>query len=143
MTFASASASACEVDDVAATAACGGGLRTGGKAACRRVVFGRTASPVAAGGPRTAILGAVVDGAIAVAGNVPFADACGGEACGTALRALGRGFGNGTCDLAQAPIDNTDRPMASARLVANALGRKAAERLAGVTAFLRGKSFSR
>src|ERR1700724_1468247 len=39
MTFSSASVSACEVDDVAATAAVAGGLRAGGggKAACLRV----------------------------------------------------------------------------------------------------------
>src|SRR5258708_5004193 len=52
MTFSSASVSACEVDDVAATAACGAGLRAGagGKAACWRVagaIAGATGTGVA------------------------------------------------------------------------------------------------
>src|SRR5258706_12766766 len=52
MTFSSASASACEVDDVAATAAGGGGLRAGagGKAACWRVAGAKTGAGVALGG---------------------------------------------------------------------------------------------
>src|SRR5947207_15898497 len=37
LTFSNASVSAFEVDEVAATAAAGGGLRTGGRAACWRV----------------------------------------------------------------------------------------------------------
>src|SRR5258707_1615328 len=52
MTFSSASVSACEVDDVAAAAACGAGLRAGagGKAACWRVagaIAGATGTGVA------------------------------------------------------------------------------------------------
>src|SRR5258706_14714435 len=50
MTFSSASASACEVDDVAAMAAGGGGLRAGGKAACWRVAGAKAGAGVAAGG---------------------------------------------------------------------------------------------
>src|SRR5258706_15632079 len=52
MTFSSAAASAWEVDDVAATAAGGGGLRTGagGKAACWRVAGAKAGAGVAAGG---------------------------------------------------------------------------------------------
>src|SRR5881227_3116028 len=51
MTFSSASVSACEVEDVAATAAGGGGLRAaaGGKAACWRVAGARAGAGVAAG----------------------------------------------------------------------------------------------
>jgi hypothetical protein len=83
----------------------------------------------------------------AAADTVLFADACGADicgtgACGTALRAIGRGLGKGTGCLAQAPADNTVRPTASARLVPNAIDRKA-ERLARVTAFLVGESFTR
>src|SRR6476659_2375179 len=48
MTFSSAPASACEVDDVAAMAA-GGGLRAGGKAACWRVAGPKAGASVAAG----------------------------------------------------------------------------------------------
>src|SRR2546421_8359303 len=51
MTFSNASVSACEVDDVAATAAGGGGLRVGadGKAACWRVAGAKAGAGVAAG----------------------------------------------------------------------------------------------
>src|SRR5947208_3293886 len=51
MTFSSASVSACDVDDVAATAAGGGGLRAGagGKAACWRVAGAKAGAGVAAG----------------------------------------------------------------------------------------------
>src|SRR5438067_11989088 len=85
MTFSSASVSACEVDEVAATAAAGGGLRTGGKAACWRVAGVRMTVPGAA------VLGAMIaDGAGFLL-----------EAWRTRLRAIGRGLGNGTFGLAQ------------------------------------------
>jgi hypothetical protein len=61
---------------------------------------------------------------------------------GTMLRAIGRGFGNGTVGLAAAPAAHDDNPTASARLVANAVDRKAAARLDWVTTFLRGESFN-
>jgi hypothetical protein len=128
MTFSSASVSACEVDDVVAMAAAGGGgLRGGGKAACWRV----------AGAPGAA--GAVVLSAVFAAGVV----------LGAALRAIGRGLGNGTfCGVAraspaQASPANADNPTASARHVVSAVDRNAAARLDGVTAFLRGESFNR
>jgi hypothetical protein len=62
---------------------------------------------------------------------------------GTALRAIGRGFGSGTFGLAaQASAANADNPTASARVVANAVDRNAAARMRGFTAFLRGESFN-
>ena len=132
MTFSSASVSACEVDDVAATAAGGGGLRAGGggKAACWRVAGAMAGAAVGAG--------AVFLAAVFAAGAVFLA-----EGLGTTLRAIGRGFGNGTFGLAQASAANADNPTASARLVANAVDRNAAARADGVTAFLRGESFNR
>jgi hypothetical protein len=67
------------------------------------------------------------------------------EVLGTTLRAIGRGFGNGTFGwgLAQASAANADNPKASARLVVKAVDRNAAARADGVTAFLRGESFNR
>jgi hypothetical protein len=132
MTFSSASVSACEVDDVAATAAGGAGLRAGagGKAACWRVAGAKAGAGVAAG--------AIFFAAVFVAGAVFLA-----EALGTTLRAIGRGFGSGTVGVAQASAANTDNPTASARLVANAVDRNAAARNDGVTAFLRGESLNR
>jgi hypothetical protein len=129
MTFSSASVSACEVDDVVAMAAGGGGgLRGGGKAACWRVAGARAAGAlVAAAGAvfLTAVVAAVV-------------------VLGAALRAIGRGLGNGTLlGVAQASPANVDNPMASARHVVSAVDRNAAARLDGVTAFLRGESFNR
>jgi hypothetical protein len=130
MTFSSASVSACEVDDVAATAA--GALRAGGggKAACWRVAGAKAGAGVAAG--------AIFFAAVFVAGAVFLA-----EALGTTLRAIGRGFGSGTVGVAQASAANTDNPTTSARLVANAVDRNAAARNDGVTAFLRGESLDR
>src|SRR6266705_820564 len=89
MTFSSASVSACEVNDVAATAAGCGGLRAGagGKAECCRVAGAKAGPGVAAG---TIFLAAVF-----VAGAVFLA-----EALGTTLRAIGRGFGSGTVGVA-------------------------------------------
>jgi hypothetical protein len=153
MTFSSASASACEVDDVAATAAGGGGLRAGagGKAACWRVAGAKTGAGVALGATFLAATftagaragagvaaGVIVLAAVLVAGAVFFV-----EALGTTLRAIGRGFGSGTVGVAEASAANTDNPTASARLVANVVDRNAAARNDGVTAFLRGESVNR
>jgi hypothetical protein len=57
---------------------------------------------------------------------------------GTTLRAIGRGFGNGTLGLAEASAAQI--PAASIRLVAKAVDRSAAAREAGVTAFPDGES---
>jgi hypothetical protein len=65
------------------------------------------------------------------------------EVLGTTLRAIGRGFGNGTFGLAQASAANADNPIVSARLVASAVDRNAAAREDGVTAFPDGESFNR
>ncbi|HJZ20602.1 MAG TPA: hypothetical protein VJ226_06565 [Bradyrhizobium sp.] len=73
---------------------------------------------------------------------------------GTTLRAIGRGFGNGTFDLAAGLVDDAGaasaanaNPTASARLIASTNGR-AGDRTGvagaeGITAFLRGESFNR
>jgi hypothetical protein len=55
---------------------------------------------------------------------------------GTTLRAIGRGFGNGILDLAEAPAGQADIPTASANVVAIAVDRSAAARADWVTAFL-------
>src|ERR1700694_2873777 len=132
MTFSSASVSACEVDDVAATAAGAGGLRAGGggSAACWRVA-GAMAGAAGAG---------VATGAVFLAAALAAGAAFLTEVLSTTLRAIGRGFGSGTFGVAQASADN---PTASARLVANAVDRNAAARDDGVTAFLRGESLNR
>jgi hypothetical protein len=80
--------------------------------------------------------GAVFLAAVFAAGGVFLA-----EGLGTTLRAIGRGFGNGTFGLTLASAAHADSPSASARLVANAVDRNAAARADGVTAFLRGESF--
>src|SRR4051794_32525325 len=91
MTFSSALLSACEVDEVAATAAGEGGLRAAGKAACSRVAGARIGSL-----PAGAIVAGVVNlTAVAKSGAVFFADAW-----GMTLRAIGRALGNGTFGLA-------------------------------------------
>ncbi len=129
MTFSSASVSACEVDDVAATAAGVGGLRAGGgKAACWRVA-GSIAGAVRADEAGLAVFLAAFFAVCVV--------------LGTALRAIGRGFGSGTFGLAAAFAAKADNPTASARLVAMAVDRRAAARADRVTAFLRGESFNR
>src|ERR1700730_17779937 len=94
MTLSSASVSACEVDDVAATAAVGGGLRAGagGKAACWRVAGAKAGASAVV--PAT---GAVVLAAVVAAGAVFLV-----EVLGTTLRAIGRGFGSGTLGLGAA-----------------------------------------
>jgi len=114
---------------VAKAAAGGGGLRGGGNAACWRVAGARAG---AAGALVAA--GAVVLSAVFAAGVV----------LGTALRAIGRGLGNGTfLGVAQASPANADNPTTSARHVVSAVDRNATARLDGVTAFLRGESFNR
>jgi hypothetical protein len=65
---------------------------------------------------------------------------------GTTLRAIGRGFGNGTfglSDLAKASAANADKPTASARLAAKAVHRIAIARANGVTALFPGESSNR
>src|ERR1700677_1898591 len=133
MTFSSASASACEVDDVVATAAGTAGLRVwaGGKAACWRVA-GSITGVFAAGEPGDALFLAVFLAVSLAAGVV----------LRTTLRAIGRDFGSGPLDVA-ASAAQADNPTASARLVAHAVDRKAAAREEGVTTFLRGESFGR
>ncbi|MFO1108427.1 MAG: hypothetical protein U1E61_04535 [Bradyrhizobium sp.] len=61
-----------------------------------------------------------------------------GAAVAMTLRAIGRGFGNGTLGAASAWTDNI---VANARHVAKAVDRNAAARTVRVTAFLRGESF--
>src|SRR5437016_5053184 len=134
MTFSSASLSACDVEDVAATAAGATCLRGGGKAACWRVAGART------GGAGAGAAGAAGAAAAWAAGAalVRAAD------LGATLRAIGRGFGRGTFGLAQASRGNAASPTASARLAASAVDRKAAARAEGITAFLcGGESFNR
>jgi hypothetical protein len=113
---------------VAAIAAAGGGFRSGGSAACRRVA-GSIAAVVRPGGIGTAVVLAKV-----FAADVVFA---------TTLRAIGRGFGSGTIGLAEAVV--ADQPTASARPAVRAVDKTVecdaqADR---VTAFLRGESFKR
>jgi hypothetical protein len=63
---------------------------------------------------------------------------------GTTLRAIGRGFGRGTLGLlAHASTASAEKPIASVKLVARAVDRKAAARTRRLTAFLRGESFDR
>jgi hypothetical protein len=138
MMFSSASVSAREVDEVAATAA-GGGLRAGGgKAACRRVA-GAKAGATGAG----IATGAVFLAAALAAGAVVLAEVLSAEVLRATLRAIGRAFGSGTVGLAQASAATADNPTASARLVANAVDRNATARDDRVTAFLRGESLKR
>src|SRR5258707_42116 len=129
MTLSSASLSACDVEDVAATAAGATCLRGGGKAACWRVAGAGAAGAPATGGEAAGALGCAGGGAVDL---------------GTTLRAIGRGFGKGTFGLAQASSGNAASPTASAKLVASAVDRKAAARAEGITAFLcGGESFNR
>jgi hypothetical protein len=129
--FSSASVSACEVDDVAATAAGAAGLRAGGgRAACCRVA-----------GAMAVAAGAVFFAAVLATGVV----------LGTTLRAIGRAFGNGTFGLAAASAVNADNPTASARKAVKTVAkpavrivdRNAAARADGITAFPDGESFNR
>src|ERR1700692_2160379 len=85
MTFSSASVSACEVDDVAATAGGADGWRTGGgKAACWRVAG---AGAVLA---KAVLAKAVLVKAVLV--KVVLVKAVLAKVLGTTLRAIGRGF---------------------------------------------------
>src|SRR5664279_5311081 len=103
MTFSSASISACGVDEVAATAAGGGGGLCGtGNAACCRV-----AGAIAAGAPACAEVLPPVSAAGGVLSDVL------GDVLGTTLRAIGRGFGSGI--FAQASTATAEHPTASAR----------------------------
>jgi hypothetical protein len=131
MTFSTASASACEVDEVAATAAGTVGLRicAGVRAACRRV-----AGSIAGAGPEGAAGGSVFPAVSLAVSLAP------GMVLGTTLRATGRGFGSGTFDLAAASAVEAHNPTASIRLAAHTVDRKAAAREDGVTTFLRGES---
>src|SRR5258708_8624084 len=104
MTFSSASVSAWDVDDVAATAAVAGGVRAGGKAACWRVAGARAGTAGAA-----VAAGAVVLAAVFSAGAVFLA------VFGTTLRAIGLGWGNGTFCLAQASAAHAHNPPARPR----------------------------
>jgi phosphohistidine swiveling domain-containing protein len=82
-------------------------------------------------------------GAAASAGAV-FRRVAAGGVLGMTLRAIGRGFGNGTFGLAQASAEMADSPTASVRLVASAVDRNTAARAERVTAFLcGGESFTR
>jgi hypothetical protein len=109
------------------------GLRAGGgKAACWRVA-GASVAGEAAGAAGAVARGA---GAVFTAALV--------AGFGTALRAIGRGFGSGTFGLAQASAVIMDKPTASARLVASAVERNAVALMERVTAFLcGGESFKR
>jgi hypothetical protein len=66
-----------------------------------------------------------------------------GVVLGTTLRAIGRGFGNGTFGLAAASAVNADNPTASARPAVRTVDRNAAARADGVTTFPDGESFNR
>jgi hypothetical protein len=71
-----------------------------------------------------------------------------GLVLGTTLRAIGRGFGNGTFGLVAASAAHVDNPeasnaKASARLVTRAVDRNALAWADRVTALLRGESFNR
>ena len=134
MTFSRASLSACDVEDVAATAAGATCLR-GGKAACWRVAGARTGGAGAGAAAAAGAAGAGVWAAGALVCAVDF---------GTTLRAIGRGFGSGTFGFAQASKGKAASPTASARPVASAVDRKAAARAEEITVFLcGGESFNR
>jgi hypothetical protein len=127
MTFSSASVSDCEVEEVAATAAGGGGFRAvgGGSAACWRVAGAIAGAGGTAGAGGNA---AVTDGGAFLAAGVAAGAVLLAELLGTTPRAIGRGFGNGTFGLAQASPAHADNPTASTRLVARAVDRKAVDR---------------
>src|SRR5258707_12034225 len=114
MTFSSASLSDCGVDDVVATAAGVTCLRGGGRAACWRVA-----------GAKEGAAGATASG-VGAAATGPAAAGCVAAGClGKALRAIRRGFGNGTFGLAQDSTASADRPAASARLIPKEVDRQA------------------
>jgi hypothetical protein len=101
-------------------------------AACWRVA-GPNAGAAGAGAGAAAI-GAELLGAEVLAAEV------GAVVFGTTLRAIGRGFGNGTFGLAQTSVARTS-PIAKARLVASAVDRNAAAWTDRVTGFPAGESF--
>src|SRR5262245_50443334 len=98
MTFSSVSLSACDVDDVAATAAGATCLRGLGRAACWRVAGART------GGAEAGAAAAAGAWVAACAGVLAAAD------LGTVVRAIGRGFGRGIFGLAQASSGSAASP---------------------------------
>jgi hypothetical protein len=133
MTFSSASLSACEVVEVAATAAGVTGFRADIAGARGGGANGAVAVAWASSsGPAAAVFCNFLSDGLGAAG------AMAAVVAGTTLRAIGRGFGSGTFGPAWAGIENA---AASARHVAKAVERKAAARTLRVTAFSRGESF--
>jgi hypothetical protein len=115
-------------------------LRAAGKPARWRVEGvkeGAEAGVMAGAAGAAVATGAAFLPAVLAAGAVFFDDVL-----GMTLRAIGRGFGNGTFGLAQASAANDDNPTAKARLVAKAVDRNAAVRTERVTEFLGGESFN-
>src|SRR5206468_12651133 len=133
MTFSSASLSACEVVEVAATAEGVTGLRVATEG-------GRGGGPSGAAAPACAVRtgAAAVSLSVILSVVLGVAGAMAEVVAGTTLRAIGRGFGSGTLVAASAETGNA---AASARHVAKAVDRNAAARTFRVTAFLRGESF--
>jgi len=126
------------VDEVAAIAAGAAGLRAGGMAACWRVA-GANAGAAAAG---AGAAGAAATGAVLL-GKKDLAALVAGVAAvvfGTTLRAIGRGFGNGTFGFAQTSVPTTS-PIAKARPVASAVDRNTAAWTDRVTGFPADESF--
>lgn len=121
MAFPSAALSACDVEEVAATAA---GVM------CRRAAAEGGRGGAAAG------MFAVCCRAACLSESRGVALVMAEVVAGAAFRAIGRGLGNGT--LAGAAVA---RPATSTRQVARAVDRNAAARMVRVTAFLRGESF--
>src|SRR5262245_30962111 len=129
MTFSSASLSACEVDEVAATAAGVMGLRAATDG-------GRGGAPSGVAGPACAVrTGAAV---VLLSALFGAAGVIADVVTGMTWRAIGRGFGSGILGAASTEPDSI---VASARHVAKAVDRNAAARTVRVTAFLRGESF--
>jgi hypothetical protein len=126
MTFSSTSVSACEVEDVGAKTGAGAGFRNtaGGSAACWRVA-------------------GWMDGAgLAESAVTGFARI----ALGTTLRAIGRGFGNGTFGLpgiANASDATADNPTASTTPATELVHRNAVARPNGVMTLFRYESSKR
>jgi len=124
------------VDEVAAIAAGAAGLRGGGMAACWRLAGPKAGA--AGAGAGAAAIGAELLGAEVLAAALAAGVAA--VVFGTTLRAIGRGFGNGTFGLAQTSVARTS-PIAKARLVASAVDRIAAAWTDRVTGFPAGESF--
>jgi hypothetical protein len=134
--------SACEVDDVAATAAGVTGLRAGVGAVTRRRTGGTGPARGGCGGAAAVVAVGGTSFAAAVA-----AGACGagGLDFGTTLRATGRGFGSGIFDFAGAVAAHADTPNASVRLAAitvdKAVDRNRGARVTGGTGSFAVESF--